>query len=46
MSFSGLKDSSLTYENKMQYVAILRKKYGFPEEERPDAAVISGAKQK
>jgi hypothetical protein len=46
MNFSGLKDTSLTYDDKMQYVAALKKKYGFPMEEKPAAAVISGAKQK
>ena len=46
MEFSGLKDSSLTYEDKMQYVTALKKKYGFPIEERPAAAVTAEAKKK
>lgn len=46
MEFSGLKDSSLTYEDKMQYVTALKKKYGFPIEEKPAAAVTDEAKKK
>jgi len=46
MSFSGLKDTPLTYEDKMQYVTTLKKKYGFPIEDNSAAAVISDAKQK
>ncbi|KAL4538455.1 hypothetical protein Ndes2526B_g03241 [Nannochloris sp. 'desiccata'] len=46
MSFSGLKDTSLTYEDKMQYVATLKKKYGLPVEVKSAAAIISGSKQK
>jgi hypothetical protein len=45
MRFSGLKDTALTYEDKMQYVATLKKKYGLLDE-KPAAAAISGAKQK
>jgi hypothetical protein len=45
MNFSGLKDTSLTYEDKMQYVAALKKKYGIPMAEKQISAAISDAKQ-
>lgn len=45
MEFSGLKDTSLTYEDKMQYVATLNKKYGFPVDEKTAAAAVAAAKQ-
>jgi len=28
MEFSGLKDTNLTYEDKMKHIAYLKKKYG------------------